>query len=64
MVPNQDPNKIGKIVIDFLNKEFAKMDSPNKLNAVLASGGKPWMADPNDPNFVAGRKAVKSGESL
>lgn len=62
LVPNQDPHKVGKIVIDYLNNEFKKMDSPNKLNVVMPNAGKPWMADPSDPNFIAGRKAVKSGK--
>ena len=27
----------------------------------MGHGGKPWVADYNDPNFVAGRNAIKTG---
>lgn len=59
LVPNQEPEAIGKLVKDYLTEEFAKLNSPNKFNLVMASGGRPWMADPKDPNFIAGRKAMK-----
>lgn len=62
LVPNQEPEAIGKLVKDYLTEEFAKLNSPNKFNLVMASGGRPWMADPKDPNFIAGRKAMKQGE--
>ncbi|CAG2168029.1 unnamed protein product [Oppiella nova] len=60
LVPNQDPEKVGKQVIDYLNSEFKKMDSPNKLRVVMPNTGKPWVCDPNDPNFMAARKAMKT----
>jgi hypothetical protein len=27
-----------------------------------AHGGRPWMSDFNDPNYLAGRAAMKNGE--
>ena len=30
----------------------------------MGHGGKPWVSDFNDPNYVAGRNAVKTGISL
>ncbi|CAG2177989.1 unnamed protein product, partial [Oppiella nova] len=60
LVPNQDPEKVGKQVIDYLNSEFKKMDSPNKLKVVMPNAGKPWVSDPSDPNFSAARKAMKT----
>ena len=27
----------------------------------MGHGGKPWVSDFNDPNYVAGRNAVKTG---
>lgn len=59
LVPNQEPEKIGKLVTEYLTAEFANLNSPNKFNVTMASGGRPWMADPNDPNFTAGKKAMK-----
>ena len=28
----------------------------------MGHGRKPWVSDVNDPNYVAGRKAVKTGK--
>jgi len=63
LVPNQDPEKIGKLVIDYLNAEFEKLNSPNKMSVVMPNAGKPWVADPTDPNFTAGKRAMKSGKT-
>jgi len=60
LVPNQDPDKVGKQVISYLESEFKKMDSPNKVSIVMPNGGKPWVADPHDANFSAGKKAMKT----
>ncbi|CAG2116602.1 unnamed protein product, partial [Medioppia subpectinata] len=60
LVPNQVPEKIGKIVIDYLKSEFKKLNSPNKLAVHMPNGGKPWVADTNATNFTAGRKAMKT----
>lgn len=62
LVPNQEPDKIGKLVTNYLTEEFAKLNSPNKFNVVMASGGRPWMADPKSDNFTAGSRAMKHGK--
>ncbi|KAI2807066.1 Metallopeptidase M20 [Blomia tropicalis] len=59
LVPNQDPEKIGKLVTSYLSEEFAKLNSPNQFNVKMVNGGRPWMASPHNPNFVAGKKAMK-----
>ncbi|KAG8187357.1 hypothetical protein JTE90_016907 [Oedothorax gibbosus] len=59
IVPNQVPAKIEEIVVDYLNKVHQSRGSPNKLKAHMIHAGKPWVSDPNHPNYVAGRKAVK-----
>jgi len=59
LVPNQDPNKIGKMVVDHLNALWKQRDSPNKFRPFVYSGGRPWMADPFNPNFKAGARATK-----
>ena len=63
-MPNQEPEKIGKLVTDYLTEEFAKLNSPNKFNVTMASGGRPWMADPKSENFTAGSKAMKHGNLI
>jgi nonspecific dipeptidase len=60
LVPNQDPEKVGQLVTNYINSEFEKLNSPNKLSVVMPNAGKPWVADPTDPNFTAGKKAMKS----
>jgi hypothetical protein len=64
LVPNQDPEKIGQLVTNYINSEFEKLNSPNKLSVVMPNAGKPWVADPTDPNFTAGKKAMKSGKTF
>lgn len=62
LVPNQHPDKVSKLVMDYLTSEFEKLESPNKLSVSMAHGGRPWVADYKDPNFVAGRNALKLGQ--
>lgn len=64
LVPNQTPDRVEKLVVDYLNAEFAKLKSPNKFKVSMASGGKPWVADFNAPNFAAGRQAMKHGKFI
>uniref|UniRef100_UPI00358F2221 cytosolic non-specific dipeptidase n=1 Tax=Myxine glutinosa TaxID=7769 RepID=UPI00358F2221 len=59
LVPNMDPNVVKKLVIDYLQKVFAKRGSPNKLNITMDDGSEPWLADSNNPNFKAGSNAMK-----
>lgn len=59
IVPNQTPERIEKLVVDYINAVFAKRDSPNKVRAYMEHGGRPWVSDPNHENFVAGRLATE-----
>lgn len=59
IVPNQTPEKIGKLVVDYINKLFATRESPNKCTPVYFHGGRPWVTNPKGPNFRAGAEAVK-----
>lgn len=63
IVPNQTPEKVEKQVVDYLNAEFAKLKSPNKMKAFMFHGGRPWVTDPNHENYVAARKAIQHGKS-
>lgn len=62
LVPNQTPEKIEKLVSAHLNQVYAKRQSPNKMNVHLFHGGKPWLADIESPNFLAGKRAIKHGK--
>lgn len=58
-VPNQDPSKIEKLVVDYVNKKFAEWGSPNKMKCYMAHGGKPWTENPNHVHYQAAAKATK-----
>jgi nonspecific dipeptidase len=60
IVPNQTPDEIGKLVIDYLNEKWKARNSGNKMKVTMDHGGKPWMADPNHPNYVAAAEATKA----
>lgn len=53
---NVDP-----LVINFLQYEFAKLNSKNTMVVENLHGGKPWLADPEHWNFVAAAKATEVG---
>lgn len=59
IVPNQTPEIVEKVVLDYINKKWKEHGSSNKLNASLYSGGRCWVSDVNHPNYVAGRRATK-----
>uniref|UniRef100_A0A8C4NG37 Carnosine dipeptidase 2 n=1 Tax=Eptatretus burgeri TaxID=7764 RepID=A0A8C4NG37_EPTBU len=59
LVPNMDPDVVEKLVIDYLQKVFAKRGSPNKLNVRIDHGSLPWLADYKNVNFKAGSNAMK-----
>ncbi|XP_043923055.1 beta-Ala-His dipeptidase-like isoform X2 [Protopterus annectens] len=58
-VPDMDPLVVEKQVTEYLNKIFAERNSPNTLKVSMVIGVKPWVADPSDPQYTAGRRAVK-----
>lgn len=59
LVPNQTPELVGPLVIKYLEAEFAKLGSKNKLAVECQHGGKPWVADPDHWNYKAAAKATK-----
>jgi nonspecific dipeptidase len=58
IVPDQTPQEIEGLVIKFMNDEFAKLNSPNKVSIKMDKGGPPWICSTDSPNFVAARKAT------
>ncbi|VDM79293.1 unnamed protein product [Strongylus vulgaris] len=59
LVPNMKPEKVNKMVIDFLNDLWKKRGSPNTFNPRVGHDALPWVADTNDSNFKAGARAMK-----
>ncbi|KAG6380092.1 hypothetical protein JVT61DRAFT_8177 [Boletus reticuloceps] len=60
LVPPQTPEIVNPLVTAYIESEFAKMNSKNKMNVECSHGGKPWVADINHWNFEAARRAVEA----
>ncbi|TDL20649.1 CNDP dipeptidase [Rickenella mellea] len=60
LVPDQTPANVDPLVIAYIQSEFAKLNSKNKLSIENIHGGKPWLADPNHWNYVAAIKATEA----
>eukprot|EP01135_Chromosphaera_perkinsii_P005931 Nk52_evm17s372 gene=Nk52_evmTU17s372 len=60
IVPNQKPEEVHRLCKKYIEEEFAKLNSPNKMTIEIEDPGKPWVSDSKHPNFVAAAKAVKS----
>lgn len=58
-VPNMESPDVNKLVFDYINAEFAKLNSKNTLNVWLQHDGKWWVASPKHWNFSAASKAAK-----
>jgi hypothetical protein len=59
LVPDQTPQNVDPLVIKYLEDEFAKLGSKNKMTIENLHGGKPWVADPKHWNYVAAAKATE-----
>ncbi|XP_057373009.1 cytosolic non-specific dipeptidase-like [Daphnia carinata] len=59
IVPNQTPEKVNKVVNDYLNEMWKLRESPNEMKVINHHSGKPWMADPFHPHYLAGQKALE-----
>ncbi|KAK6190460.1 hypothetical protein SNE40_002323 [Patella caerulea] len=60
LVPDQEPAEMEKLVRAHINRVHAESSSPNPVRLTNAHGGRPWVSDFNDPNYLAGRKAMKT----
>ncbi|XP_040209819.1 cytosolic non-specific dipeptidase-like [Rana temporaria] len=58
-VPNMNPSVVEKQVTDYLESKFSERKSPNKIKVTMVIGAQPWLANMNDPLYVAAQKAVK-----
>lgn len=60
LVPDMTPKAVSDLVVDYVNKEWAKIGSKNKMEIEGdPNGGKPWYADPNHWNYAAATKATE-----
>ncbi|KAJ3119915.1 Cys-Gly metallodipeptidase [Nowakowskiella sp. JEL0407] len=58
-VPNQEPDQITALVKNYLEAEFKKLNSKNKLDIGCGHAGKCWVADVNHWNYTAASRAVE-----
>ncbi|KAM9307710.1 beta-Ala-His dipeptidase-like [Gastrophryne carolinensis] len=58
-VPNMQIPVVEKLVKNYLEDEFAKLKSPNKLKVKLEIGAMPWVANVDDPQYKAAKIAIK-----
>ncbi|XP_013795799.1 beta-Ala-His dipeptidase [Apteryx mantelli] len=59
-VPHMDLSVVKRQVVEYLEDVFSKRNSPNKLKVSMPLGAEPWVADINDPLYIAARRAVKT----
>jgi Cys-Gly metallodipeptidase DUG1 len=58
-VPNMESEDVDRLVYKYVNEQFAKLKSKNKMNVYLQHTGKWWVASPKHWNFTAAGKAVE-----
>jgi nonspecific dipeptidase len=58
-VPNQDPAKIEKLVVDYVNRKFSDWGSPNKMKCYMSHGARPFGENRYNENYLAAAKAIK-----
>ena len=59
LVPPQQPDDIRAKVEKYLNEEFKKLGSKNKMNVEYLHGGKPWVEDHKHWSYEAARRATE-----
>jgi Cys-Gly metallodipeptidase DUG1 len=61
-VPNissENPDNISPLVEKFINEEFKKLNSKNKITIKFIGKAQPWLADYTNANFQAGAGATE-----
>jgi Cys-Gly metallodipeptidase DUG1 len=54
-----DPEEVDRLVVKYVQEEFAKLKSPNTIDITLLHAGKWWVASPKHWNYSAAAAAVK-----
>lgn len=57
-VPNITSDELTKLVINHVENEFKKLNSPNQLSVELIHDGDYWLGDPFNDSFEAAKKAT------
>ncbi|KAJ7510601.1 hypothetical protein B0H11DRAFT_1700711 [Mycena galericulata] len=60
LVPPQTPAAVEPLVVAYLQSEFAKLGSKNRMEIELLHSGKPWVADWKHWNYTAAVKATEA----
>ncbi|KIK93022.1 hypothetical protein PAXRUDRAFT_12891 [Paxillus rubicundulus Ve08.2h10] len=60
LVPPQTPELVIPLVTGYIQSEFAKLNSKNKMTVEYLHGGKPWVSDVNHWNFEAAKRAIET----
>jgi nonspecific dipeptidase len=58
IVPNMKISTVAELVEKHVKNFMKERNSPNKISVKLEHGGNYWVADPNDPQYIAARKAT------
>jgi len=58
IVPNMHPDKVEACVRKHVEKEWAKLGTPNKMTLSLDKASFPWYRDPDSDNYAAARRAT------
>ncbi|XP_039190329.1 beta-Ala-His dipeptidase isoform X1 [Crotalus tigris] len=58
-VPHMDLSKVEHQVKKHLEDVFSNRRSPNKLTVSMLMGAVPWIANINDPQYTAAKKAIR-----
>jgi len=59
LVPDLTPEAVSSLCTKYLEAEFAKLGSKNKLTIETLHGGKPWLSDPNHWSYRAAATATE-----
>ncbi|KAF2713424.1 glutathione degradosome [Pleomassaria siparia CBS 279.74] len=60
LVPNQESADVAQTMKNFLNAEFAKLDSKNALTVTIDHQAEPWLGDYNNEIFQTLESAIMS----
>lgn len=59
LVPPQTPDLVNPLVFKYVEEEFKKLGTKNKLTIEELHGGKPWVEDHKHWNYEAAKKATE-----
>ena len=60
IVPPQTPALIERLVVSYVEQEFAKLNSKNKVKIQKLNGAEPWVADYKHWNYEAASRATEA----